>query len=64
VKNGAAGYGLRQGLLTAPARIAQASSPFIFDLLLTRYGVGALAFTSGLMLASFVVLMLLPARAK
>ena len=61
---GAAGYGLRQGLLTAPARIAQASAPFVFDLLLARYGVGSLAFTSGLMLASFVVLMLLPARAK
>jgi MFS family permease len=61
---GAAGYGLRQGLLTAPARIAQASSPFVFDLLLTRYGTGALAFTSGLMLASFIVLMLLPARAR
>jgi len=61
---GAAGYGLRQGLLTAPARLAQASAPFVFDLLLSRYGVGSLAFTSGLMLASFVVLMLLPARAK
>jgi MFS family permease len=61
---GAAGYGLRQGLLTAPARIAQASAPFVFDLLLSRYGVASLAFTSGLMLASFVVLILLPARAK
>ena len=61
---GAAGYGLRQGLLTAPARVAQASAPFIFDLLLTRYGVASLAFTSGLMLASFVVLLLLPARAQ
>jgi len=61
---GSAGYGLRQGLLTAPARLAQASSPFVFDLLLTRYGVGALGFTSGLMLASFLVLMLLPARAR
>ncbi|HWV88861.1 MAG TPA: MFS transporter [Burkholderiales bacterium] len=59
---GAAGYGLRQGLLMAPARIFSASAPFLFDLLLTRFGTAALAFTSGLGVAAFVVLMLLPVR--
>jgi MFS family permease len=56
---GAAGYGLRQGLLMVPARIMQASSPFVFDLLLSRYGVASLWVTSGLALASFVVLILI-----
>lgn len=59
---GAAGYGLRQGLLMAPARLFSASAPFLFDLLLTRFGTAALAFTSGLGVAAFVVLMLLPVR--
>ena len=56
---GPAGYGLRQGLLMVPARIMQASAPFVFDLLLSRYGVAALWLTVGLALASFVVLMLI-----
>lgn len=59
---GAAGYGLRQGLLMAPARLFSASAPFLFDLLLVRYGTSALAVTSGLGLAAFTVLMLLPVR--
>lgn len=61
---GAAGYGLRQGLLMVPARILQAGAPFVFDVLLSRYGTGSLALTAGLSVASFVVLMLLPVRAK
>ena len=56
---GPAGYGLRQGLLMVPARIMQASAPFVFDLLLSRYGVASLWMTVGLALASFVVLMLI-----
>jgi MFS family permease len=60
---GAAGYGLRQGLLMVPARLIQAGAPFVFDLLLSRYGTAALAVTAGLSLASFLVLTLLPARA-
>ena len=59
---GAAGYGLRQGLLMAPARLFSASAPFLFDLLLVRYGTSALVVTSGLGLAAFTVLMLLPVR--
>ena len=59
---GASGYGLRQGLLMAPARLLSASSPFLFDLLLTRYGTSALLVTSTLGIAAFTVLMLLPVR--
>lgn len=59
---GPAGYGLRQGLLMAPARLLSASSPFVFDLLLTRFGTYALTVTSALSLAAFTVLMLLPVR--
>jgi MFS family permease len=61
---GPGGYGLRQGLIMAPARVLQASAPFLFDLLLARYGTGSLAFTAALALASFGVLLILPARPK
>ena len=57
---GPGGYGMRQGLLMAPARLLQAGAPFAFDLLLSRYGVGALAMTAALGVCSFAVLMLLP----
>ena len=59
---GASGYGLRQGLIMAPARFLQAASPFLFDLLLSRYGTASLAVTSGLALSAFVVLLALPSR--
>jgi len=59
---GAVGYGLRQGLLMAPARVVSASAPFVFDLLLTRYGTYSLMLTAGLGLAAFTVLMFLPVR--
>jgi MFS family permease len=56
---GAGGYGLRQGLLMMPARFLQAGAPFLFDLVLTRFGTAALALTAGFGIASFVVLTLL-----
>jgi MFS family permease len=57
---GPAGYGARQGLLSAPSRFMQALSPFAFGLLLERASVGtALMLTSGLSLAAFAALMLL-----
>jgi MFS family permease len=55
---GAAGYGLRQGLLMVPARIVQAGAPFLFDLALSRYGTASLWLTAGLGVTSFAVLML------
>lgn len=39
---GAQGYGQRQGLLMVPARMAQASAPFLFGLALERWQLGAL----------------------
>jgi MFS family permease len=59
---GAAGYGLRQGLLMVPARLLQAGAPFLFDVLLSRYGTAALAVTASLGVASFLVLTLLPTQ--
>lgn len=59
---GAAGYGLRQGFLMAPARLLSASAPFLFDLLLARYGTSSLILTAGLGIAAFLVLMLIPVR--
>jgi hypothetical protein len=59
---GPGGYGLRQGLLMAPARVISASAPFLFDLLLARYGTGSLAVTGALGVAAFTVLMLIPVR--
>ena len=56
---GAGGYGLRQGLLMMPARFLQAGAPFLFDILLSRFGVAALGFTSALGVASFLTLSLL-----
>jgi MFS family permease len=61
---GPGGYGMRQGLLMAPARLIQASAPLVFDLLLSRYGLGSLAMTAALGLCSFAVLMLLPGPSR
>jgi len=57
---GAQGYGLRQGLLMVPARVAQASAPWLFGILLDRFGAGALWFSSALGLAAFAAQLLLP----
>jgi MFS family permease len=59
---GAAGYGLRQGLMIAPARFVSASAPFLFDLLLSRYGTASLLVTGGLGIAAFTVLTLIRDR--
>ncbi|MDR0259338.1 MAG: MFS transporter, partial [Comamonas sp.] len=39
---GAQGYGQRQGLLMVPARMTQASAPFLFGLALEQWQLGAL----------------------
>ncbi|HSA90668.1 MAG TPA: MFS transporter [Burkholderiales bacterium] len=59
---GAAGYGLRQGLMIAPARFVSASAPFLFDLLLSRFGTASLLVTGGLGIAAFTVLTLIRDR--
>jgi len=61
---GAAGYGLRQGLMIAPARFVSASAPFLFDLLLSRYGTASLLVTGGLGIAAFTVLTLIGERRR
>lgn len=56
---GPAGYGFRQGVLMAPARFVQACAPFLFALLLARYGASALLLTTVLGAASFLALLIL-----
>lgn len=56
---GPAGYGLRTGLLSVPARVAQAGAPLAFGLLLDLVGLGVLAVSAGLGLASAVALLAL-----
>jgi hypothetical protein len=56
---GPVGYGLRSGILGAPARAAQAAAPLVFGLLIDRMGVEALFISAGVSLtASFALLML------
>jgi predicted MFS family arabinose efflux permease len=55
---GHVGYGLRQGLLVAPARVAQAASPLLFGLLMQRLGVAALGVTSGMLIVALLALLL------
>lgn len=61
---GPAGYGLRTGLLSVPARVAQAGAPLAFGLLLDRAGLGVLAVSSGLGIASAAALLALRSPAR
>jgi predicted MFS family arabinose efflux permease len=53
---GAAGYGRRQGVLAAPARLAAVAAPALFALLLERHGPGAVWLTAGLGIAGAAAL--------
>ena len=61
---GPAGYGLRTGILAAPARILQGFAPLLFGMVLDRAGpFWALLLTGGLTSLSFLALLfLLPGR--
>jgi MFS family permease len=60
---GSAGYGLRTGLLAAPARILQGAAPLLFGLVLDREGpLAALLLSSSLTGASFLALLTLRLR--
>ncbi|HEV2335782.1 MAG TPA: MFS transporter [Stellaceae bacterium] len=59
---GPIGYGLRTGILAAPARIALATAPFVFGLLLDGIGIFAILVSAGLSLAAFLSLWLLRSR--
>jgi len=56
---GPSSYGYRQGLLMVPARFGQAAAPFLFALLVERYGVGALAVSGALGIMAYGALCLL-----
>jgi MFS family permease len=59
---GPVGYGLRTGILGAPARVAQAVGPLLFGVLLDRMGVEAISVTAGLGIAAFSALLFLKAH--
>ena len=59
---GPVGYGLRSGVLGAPARATQAASPVLFGLLMDYLGIGVIAVSAGLSLSAFGALLLLKAR--
>lgn len=61
---GPIGYGLRTGLLGAPARATQALGPVLFGLLLDRMGSASLAVSAALCLSAFLALLLLKGRAE
>lgn len=59
---GPAGYGLRTGIIAAPARVTTAAAPLLFGLLLNMIGTAALAVSAGLSLAALASLALLRVR--
>ena len=61
---GAAGYGARQGWLMMPARVAQASAPFVFGLALDAWGARAMWLSGALGLLAFAALMAMPQVAR
>jgi len=61
---GPVGYGLRQGLLGAPSRVAQAASPLAFGLLMDRLGVASLAVTSGILAIALLSLIIIGRLAR
>jgi predicted MFS family arabinose efflux permease len=61
---GTNGYGQRQGTLMVPARLAQASSPWLFGLCLDRWGAHALWLSGAVGMLAFCALAALPRRAE
>jgi predicted MFS family arabinose efflux permease len=57
---GPKGYGRRQGMLMVPARLAQASSPWLFGLCLDQWGAGALWVSGAVGLLAFGALFAMP----
>jgi MFS family permease len=58
---GAHGYGERQGWLMVPARVAQALAPWLFGILLDRWGAHAIWCSAAIGLVAFVSLAMLRA---
>lgn len=61
---GPKGYGQRQGMLMVPARLAQASSPWLFGLCLDQWGAGALWLSGAVGLLAFGALFAMPKPAE
>jgi len=61
---GSAGYGLKQGLLAAPARLAQAAAPVLFGVGLDAMGAGVVWLTGLLTLSAFLALLAIGRVAK
>src|SRR3954453_20621863 len=59
---GPAGYGRRNGILSVPTRIAEASAPLLVGLLMATVGDAAVLVTAALCLSAFASLLLLRAR--
>lgn len=59
---GPRGYGHRQGVLMVPARVAQASAPWVFGLALDSWGAGALVISASLGMLTLVALFIIPSR--
>ena len=59
---GPTGYGLRTGIMVAPARVTTAAAPLLFGLLLDAMGTRALLVSAGLSLAALGALALLRAQ--
>jgi len=57
---GTKGYGQRQGMLMVPARLAQASSPWLFGLCLDQWGAAALWVSGAIGLLAFGALFAMP----
>jgi len=60
---GPQGYGQRQGLISVPARMAQAMAPWLFGICLDRWGAQALWLTAALGLLASGALLLMPRAA-
>jgi MFS family permease len=61
---GPIGYGLRTGLISAPARATQALAPYLFGLLLDRMGTASITISAILSLSAFFALFVLKVRAE
>ena len=61
---GPVGYGLRSGILGAPARATQAASPLLFGLLMDYMGIGVLAISASLSMSALFALLMLRARPR
>jgi hypothetical protein len=61
---GPIGYGMRAGMLAAPARATQSLGPYFFGLLLDRMGTASITISTILSLSAFFALLALKIRAE